>query len=390
MLKKIINGEIYSPDFLGQKDLLLAGDKIAFMLDKGSSFPDEYIDEIIDAEGKYVLPGFIDGHVHIMGGGGEGGYKTRTPELFLSDAVSAGVTTIVGVIGTDGTTRTMPSLIAKARALEEEGITCFVHTGSYQVPVKTLTGKIEDDLILIDRIIGCGEIAISDHRSSQPTVEELSKIASQARIGGMLSGKAGIVNVHIGDGKGMLSLLEEAAEVTDLPLTTFYPTHINRNPDLFEAGILFAKKGGWVDLTTSTVPRFLEQGEVKCSKGLKRMLEAGVPLSRITFTSDAQGSLPEFNAAGELTGLQIGKVSSLFQEVRDAVLSEDIPLEKALKVITENPAAVLKLHSKGKIGKGFDADLVLCDKTDLSITDVIAKGQVMMQNKEVAVKGTFE
>jgi len=390
MLTLIKNGEVYAPHYLGKKDLLIVGNKIGFMEDKIEK-PSDFVDvEVIDASDKLVVPGFIDAHVHIIGGGGEGSYKTRTPEMHLTDASLAGVTTVVGVIGTDGTTRTMPALIAKARALEEEGITCYVHTGSYQVPVKTLTGKIEDDLILIDKIIGAGEIAIADHRSSQPTLEELAKIASAARIGGMLSGKAGIVNIHVGDGEDHLDLIETVVEKTAIPLRQFYPTHINRNPQLFEAGIQFAKKGGYVDFTTSSIPKFQKEGEVKSSIALRRMLDADVDISRMTFTSDAQGSLPDFDSSGELIGLKIGKISSLFAEVRDSIQKEQVPIELALRVITQNPAEILKLKQKGMIEAGRDADLVLLRKDDLLIDTVIAMGQVLVEKGEAIVKGTFE
>jgi beta-aspartyl-dipeptidase (metallo-type) len=391
LLTLIKNAEIYSPHYLGKKDLLLVHNKIGYIRDSIEiphlSFADI---EIIDAEGKIAVPGFIDSHVHIIGGGGEGSYKTRTPEIQLTDATLSGITTLVGVIGTDGTTRTMASLIAKARALEEEGITCFVQTGSYQVPVKTLTGKIEDDLILIDKIIGVGEIAIADHRSSQPTVEEMAKIASAARVGGMLSGKAGIVNVHVGDSYDHLKLLEDIAENTDIPIKQFYPTHINRNPHLFDAGIRYAKKGGYVDFTTSSIPKFFEEGEVKCSKALRIMLDEGVPAGQITFTSDGQASLPDFNEQGELIGLQIGKVSTLFSEVRDAILQEGVSMEIALSVITENPASILKLHQKGKIEEEKDADLVLLNKETLAIETVFSLGRKMVEDGKAVVKGTFE
>ncbi len=388
MFTVIRNAEIYSPEYLGKKNLLLAFDKIA-MIEEGIELPESIPHEVIDAKGKIIFPGFIDSHVHITGGGGEGSYRTRTPELTLSKATLAGVTTLVGVIGTDGTTRTMPDLIAKARGLEEEGITCYVHTGSYQVPVKTLTGKIEDDIILIDRVIGAGEIAISDHRSSQPTVEEMAKIASAARIGGMLSGKAGIVNIHLGDSPSKLSLLEQVVETTDIPIKTFHPTHINRTEELFEAGIAYAKNGGNIDFTTSTIPQFLEEGEVKCSKGLKRALEAGVPVERITFTSDGQASLPAFNAAGEFEGLQIGSVASLYKEVRDAIVEDGVPISDAVKVITKNPASLLKLSQKGEIAVEKDADLVIVD-SDFQVDTVFAKGKKMVEARECLVKGTFE
>ncbi|MFK3960089.1 beta-aspartyl-peptidase [Guptibacillus hwajinpoensis] len=388
MFTVIRNAEIYSPEYLGKKNLLLAFDKIA-MIEERIELPESIPHEEIDAKGKIIFPGFIDSHVHITGGGGEGSYRTRTPELTLTKATSAGVTTLVGVIGTDGTTRTMPDLIAKARGLEEEGITCYVHTGSYQVPVKTLTGKIEDDIILIDRVIGAGEIAISDHRSSQPTVEEMAKIASAARIGGMLSGKAGIVNIHLGDSPSKLSLLEQVVETTDIPIKTFHPTHINRTEELFEAGIAYAKNGGNIDFTTSTIPQFLEEGEVKCSAGLKRALEAGVPVERITFTSDGQASLPAFNAAGEFEGLQIGSVASLYKEVRDAIVEDGVPISDAVKVITKNPASLLKLSQKGEIAVEKDADLVIVD-SDFQVDTVFAKGKKMVVGKQCLVKGTFE
>lgn len=375
MLKLIKNVQVYAPENLGRKDVLLIGDKIGAIEDEITLQTNLQNIELIDGKGQFLVPGFIDAHVHITGGGGEGSYHTRTPELMLTDATTSGITTLVGVLGTDGTTRTMASLIAKARALEEEGISCYVHTGSYQVPVKTLTDTIENDLILIDKIIGVGEIAIADHRSSQPTMEEMAKIAASARVGGMLSGKGGIVNIHVGDSSALLSLIEKVVEETDIPITQFYPTHINRNQALFEAGIHFAKNGGYVDFTTSTVQRFLDQGEVRCSTGLKKMLEAGVPIQNITFTSDGQASLPEFNVHGELIGLQVGKVRTLFQAVREAILQEGIPFDIAIKVITENPARILKLAQKGTVSTGKDADLVMLDPQNLTIQTVFAKGE---------------
>jgi beta-aspartyl-dipeptidase (metallo-type) len=308
----------------------------------------------------------------------------------LSDLTTAGVTTVIGCLGTDGTTRTMASLLAKARGLEAEGVTAYVYTGSYQVPVRTLTGSIQDDLILIDKVVGVGEIALSDHRSSQPTFDEVARVAADARVGGMLSGKAGVVNVHMGDGERMLSMVERIIRETEIPAKHFVPTHINRNARLLEAGAAYARQDGgrgrFIDLTTSTGA---DDPDGSCGAGLARLLQAGVAIGSISFSSDGQGSLPRFNAAREYAGLGVGKVDTLFAEVKRAVRDYGVPLEVALQVITATPAAYLRLPAKGRIRAGADADLVLLDQ-DLDIDAVLARGQVMLLDHQLTRLGTFE
>ena len=386
----IKHAHVYAPEDLGIMDVLLGGNRI---LKIAPELPVEeaYGVEVIEGKGKALFPGLIDGHVHILGGGGEGGPKTRTPEIVLSDIISGGVTTVVGCLGTDGCTRTMANLLAKARGLEEEGITTYVYTGSYQVPVKTLTGFVMDDIILLDKVVGTGEIALSDHRSSQPTKEEFAKIVADTRVGGILSGKAGLVNIHMGDGKGKLDFLKYILEETQISAANMLPTHINRSRTLMQVGIEYAKDfGGYIDLTTSSDPDFLEPEEVKASTGFGMALKAGVSSDQITFSSDGQGSLPIFSLDGTFCGLGVGKVTSLYREMRDGVLTENLPLSVALKPVTINPAKLLKLSQKGRIEEGKDADLVLADENSLEIDTVIAMGKIMVCNGQVLIKGTFE
>ena len=380
--------ETFTPDPAGPSTLLLAGTRIERVA-PGLRLPSGLAHEI-DGSGLIAVPGLVDAHVHFAGGGGEGGYATRTPELPLGDAIAGGVTTVVGCLGTDGVARGLPALVAKARALAEEGISTFVLTGSYGVPIVTLTGSVERDLMLVREVVGVGEVAISDHRSSQPTFEELARIAADARRGGVLAGKSGVVNVHLGDGPAGLGLLRRIVDETEIPITQFLPTHVNRNPALFEEAASWARRGGWVDMTTSNVPAFFARGAVKPSTGLARLLAGGVDPARVTFTSDGQGSLPDYDASGRLVGLGVGRVTTLLDEVRDAVLREGVPLAAALGVATRNPARALGLRRKGVLAEGSDADVVLLRRDDLSVHTVVARGRLLMRDGRRLAKGTFE
>ena len=389
----IRNAQVYQPEYARKKDLLILGDQIAAL---GENLQAEFNGAVsvteIDGTGMVLTPGFIDSHEHIMGGGGEGGFSTRTPEAVLTDLTMNGITTVVGCIGTDGITRDMAALLAKAHGLEEEGVTTYVYTGSYQVPVHTLTGSVMKDVMLLDKVIGAGEIAISDHRSSQPTFEEFVRIVSDVRVGGMLAGKAGIVNIHLGDSPRLMDLIWRTVRETEIPYTQFLPTHVNRNEALFQSAAEFAKAGGVIDFTGNEDIDYWESicDEVRVCSGIRRLLESGVAENNFTISSDGQGSLPVFNSKGEYQGIGIGKASCLLKEVRECVEREDIPLETALRAVTANPARILKLGKKGRLQPGCDADLCLLTEDGLKLHTVIAKGKIMVQEGKPVVRGTFE
>ena len=69
-----------------------------------------------------MVPGLIDPHIHLLGGSGETGFSTQTPEFFISEIVRFGVTTVVGTLGVDTTMKTMAGLLAKVKALTEHRV----------------------------------------------------------------------------------------------------------------------------------------------------------------------------------------------------------------------------------------------------------------------------
>ncbi len=382
----IKNCEVYNPDYIGKKDVLIAGTKIVKISDS-IDIPLSWEVEVIDGYGKKLIPGLIDAHVHIAGAGGEGGPATRTPEMQLSHMLEAGVTGVVGCLGTDGMTRTVESVLMKAKGLKHEGVSAWIYTGSYQVPTPTILGDVGRDIALIEEVIGVGEVALSDHRSSFPSAHELIKLTEHARVGGMLGGKAGIVNIHMGDAQNPFKPLYEAVEMSELKLTQFLPTHINRNDYIFEDAKTYGKKG-YVDITASSYPYF-PQYEIKPSQAIKQLLEAGVPLEHITMTSDACGSLPDFDEKGNLIKLEMGYPKSILTEITDAVLKDGMPLEVAVKVCTSNVTDILKLKGKGRIIEGNDADVVVLDK-DFNISFLVAMGKLMVKDGVMLKKGSYE
>lgn len=384
MFTLIKDGMVYAPQYLGKKDILLVGNTIAHIADT-IELPKSFSPHCISAEGKIVTPGFIDLHVHITGGGGETP-ATRTPEILLSSIVKVGVTTVIGCLGTDNVTRTPESLLAKAVQLEEEGISTFIYTGSYQVPPDTITGSVRKDIALIPKVIGVGELAIADHRSSQPTHDELCRIAAEARVGGMIGGKAGIVHLHVGNGQRGLDQILRIVKETEIPIEQFLPTHVSRNARLLEQAFEFAKIGGNIDVTaeTESVDFLIPVKEV-----VARAIAQGIPIERLTISSDSNGSMPTFDEDGHLVKMGIGDIRNLYNAWKSLV-NADISLEDALQLVTSNPAKRMGIFPrKGSIEIGKDADLLLIDEY-FSIDTVIAKGHIMAREGQILVKGIFE
>jgi beta-aspartyl-dipeptidase (metallo-type) len=380
------NAELYDPAPRGRRHLLIAGERLVWA---GRDVPklDPMLEvEEVDLGGRRVIPGLIDGHVHLTGGGGEAGPETRVPPVALSGLTLGGVTTAVGVLGTDDTVRTTAELVTAARGLVAQGLSAWCHTGGYHVPPTTATGSVRLDIVLIDLVLGVGELAISDHRSSQPTLDELLRIAGDAHVGGLMSGKAGIVHLHVGDGPRGLELVRQALDRGELPAGVFNPTHVNRRRALFDEAMALTERGCTIDITSFPVA----DGEDAWSadEALVRYLDAGLDASRVTVSSDGGGCLPTFDAEGRITSMEVGSPAAAGEALR-ALLSRGLPLERVLPAFTANPARVLRLLRKGQLRPGDDADLVVLDG-DGGVSEVMARGRWHVRDGRAVVRGVFE
>jgi beta-aspartyl-dipeptidase (metallo-type) len=363
MLTLIEGGEVYAPDPCGRQSVLLADGHVA----KVGKVNREALEslgaecEVIDASGCLVVPGLIDPHIHLLGGSGETGFSTQTPEFFISEIVRFGVTTVVGTLGVDTTMKTMAGLLAKVKALKEQGLNAFCWTGGYDVPPSSILENVREDIMFIEEVIGAGEVAISDERALAPDPRELARTAIHAHIGGMLARKAGLLHVHVGESDRRLQPLRDVLDEFDVEPCWLYATHVERTKELIGEAVSLAKKG---------MPCDLDVVERDLHRWVRYWRDHGGPPELLTVSSDASITSP----------------AGVWMQLRDCVLNHGFTLEQMLPLATRNTARILKLREKGELRKGCAGDILLLEKDSLEIVHVLSQGKVVVRDGEVVAR----
>ncbi len=389
-LTLLVDADVYAPERLGLKCVVVAGERVVAITETPPRL-DGLDVEAVDVGGRRLIPGLVDAHVHVTGGGGEAGPHTAAPAPPLSAYTLAGVTTVVGLLGTDDTTRTTGGLVRRVRALRAEGLSAFAWTGGYHLPPTTLTGTVRGDIAFVREIVGFGELAVSDHRSSQPSADEVARVAADCHVGGLMTGKAGVLHLHMGDGARGLEMVRHLIDTTEIPPRTFHPTHVNRRGALLDEAFALTDRGVTVDLTAFPPPSGADDAvgdEVSAADAVARFLASGLPPDRLTVSSDGGGCLPTFDAQGELLRMGFATSGALADLLAELLAAGHAP-DAVLPFLTLNPARLLRLHGKGRIAAGSDADLVVLG-ADGRPADVMARGRWHVRDGRPVVRGLFE
>jgi beta-aspartyl-dipeptidase (metallo-type) len=393
MFELITNARIYSPASLGMGCVLTCAGKVVYIGQSRPELGSELEVHVTDVEGRMLLPGLVDGHAHITGGGGETGYSSKVPPVPLSEFTGAGVTSVIGLTGTDDVTRSTSALIAATMALREEGLNAWCYTGGYHYPLNLLTDSALNDLVHIECVIGIGELAISDHRSSHMTFDELVRVASEAHVGGLMTGKAGLLHLHLGDGRRGLQLVRKAIAEAEVPARIYHPTHVNRLKRLFDEACELVLDGCHIDLTAfpmdedSSDDQSVDKG-YSIVEAVTRYIDKNLPIEKLTVSSDGGGCLPEFDKQGVLLKLDFARCQSLPIALGE-LLAAGVDTEQAISFFTKNAAQLYRLQGKGIIAIGADADLVTLD-AQFQVSDVMCRGVWHKKSGRQLKKGLFE
>lgn len=366
MLTLIENGELFTPTEAGVSSILIAAGKILKIgeINRQTVESMHVKLDVIDATDCIVTPGLIDPHEHLLGGSGEKGFASQTPEIAAGEIISSGITTVVGCLGVDTTMKTMAGLLAKAKALKEEGISAFVWTGGYDVPPSTITDSPRNDIMFIEEIIGAGEIAISDFRSTDHSAYELARLVIDVHNGGMLAKKAGVTHFHVGEGSARLLPLRTLLKDFPVQAEWLYPTHTSRSEKLMDEAIELAAKGSFVDI---------DMVDEDLPKWLKYYIDNGGAPEMLTFSTDSSITSP----------------ANLLNQMRECILTHKFPIAQVFACATKNTAQVLHFGHKGTLEAGKDADILILRKENLEIKDVFANGRRLYKNGQLNFKEKF-
>lgn len=353
MIVLLKNGLVYHEGRFIDADLLTANSKIERIGKIEESILRGWEAQVVDCKNHYILPGLIDPHLHLAGGSGErGGFLSQSHRILISECVKGGTTTVVGTLGVDTSTKTMRTLLASVKAVNESGLTAYAYTGGYDIPPKTLTNCVRDDIIFVPEILGVGEIAIADRRAPEPDLQELAKAAIGSYVAGMLTGKAGVTHFHVGEGKRQLKTAWDLLANHEIHPRYFYFTHVERSEGLVVEAVKLAHQGSYIDFDVC---------DCDLEKWYKFYRSIDAPIDKLSISSDAGVNAP----------------SDLWDEIRKCVLHYNFKLDELVLHATQVPAEVLQLKNKGHLQVGKDADLFVASQKDLEIQHVMSHGRWM-------------
>ncbi len=390
----ITNGRIILPDSYLGDHVIVCNNGVIEHICPANAFIFDESDEIIDAGGKYVSPGFIDIHTH---GGGGHDFMDGTIEAYLGAAETH---------ARYGTTALLPTTLTST--FDELMKTFSV----YREAVKRNTkGAKFIGLHLEGPYFAYNQRGAQDPKCLRnPEPEEYNKILAESDdivrwslapelpgafdFGKVLTSKKILPSIAHSDAiyEEVLKAFEAGfTHVTHLysAMSTITRRNAFRYAGVIEAAYLIDNMTVEIIADGVHLPKPLLQfvykfkGPDKTALCTDSMRGAGLPDGKSILGSldkgqeviieDGVAKLPDRTAFA-------GSVATADRLVRTMINLAEVPLLETIKMMTLTPARIMKIDaSKGCIAEGKDADITIFDE-NINVSHTISEGNVIFRS----------
>lgn len=341
------------------KDILVEKGKIVKIY-RCSEVEELDIDEIVDIDGNWVLPGVIDVHTHMRDPGLS--YKEDF-ETGSKACAKGGVTTFIDMPNTVPNTTTKGILDAKESNSKNRSYVDYgFHFGGSKLDnseeIKKVRDRVASTKIFLN--MSTGDMLVEEEK----VLENLFK-------------ESKIISVHAEE-----EMVDKAIDLARKFRKPLYLCHLSKKSEVEK--LRAAKKEG-LKIYGEVAPHhlFLDSSMANSLLIMKPELKSkedndalwlGIEDGTIDTigTDHAPHTLEEKNS--KTTYGIPGVENSLEMMLKE--LNKKIDMKTLQKVMSENPAKIFGIAGKGKIEVGYDADLVVVDLNNKEIIkneDVISK-----------------
>ncbi len=383
MITKIKNGRLILPDGIVEKNLYIKDKKILDITDADLSF-----DREIDAEGNYVSPGFIDIHVH---GGAGYEFVDGTFEAIKNAAnvhANHGTTTIFPTISAYDNEKTSKALLALEEYKDDETIIPNIYGAHLEGPYFSPKQSGAQDPMFI---------RTPQKEEYEGLYEKYGSIIKRWSYAPELDGADDFLK-FLNKNNIVSSAGHTDAEFEHIK--NAYESGMKLITHLYSCTSTITRKGGfrilgvietaylYDDIDVETIadgchlpPDLLKliykiKGDDNMCLVTDAIRHGG--MTNIENETSENGNMPYIieDGVAKLSDRSAfaGSIATSDVLVRTCVKKAGISLQSAVKMITEVPARIMKLSSKGKLMNGFDADIIIFDD-DINVKNVIVSGR---------------